>query len=50
MGKEYWLCCYDVAVEDICEENSVDWDEGEKILLNLLDQNPRYLDGYITYD
>lgn len=50
MSKEYWIQCYESAIEDLCDEHDIDGEEGEKMLDKLLDENPRYLDGYITYD
>jgi|GEM_PF-5498173 hypothetical protein len=50
MCKEYWEQCYERATENLCDEHNIDWEDGEKMLIALLDQNPHYLDGYITYD
>lgn len=50
MCKEYWLHCYEVAIEDLCNEHDIDGEEGEKMLEKLLEEDPHYLDGYITYE
>jgi hypothetical protein len=50
MCKEYWIQCYDTALEDLCDEHDIDYDEAEKLLEKLLDENPNYLDNYLTYE
>jgi hypothetical protein len=50
MSKEYWEHCFECAVENLAEEHNIDGEEAEKMLFYLLDENPNYLDGYITYD
>ena len=50
MSKEYWLNCFEYCVEDIANERGLEFEEAEKVLEELLDKNPNYLDGYITYD
>jgi hypothetical protein len=50
MCKEYWIQAYESAIEDLCDEYDIDSDEAEKRLINLLDENPNYLDNYITYE
>ena len=49
-GKEYWLHCFEIAVEDLCKEHNIEWDQAEDMLINKLDKNPKYLDGYCTND
>ena len=50
MWKEYWLQCYESAIEDLCDEHDIEGEEAEKMLKKLLDENPNYLDWYLTYD
>ena len=46
MCKEIWVQDYECAIEDLAEEHDVDYEESEKILTKLLDEDPSYLDGY----
>lgn len=47
MSKEYWVMCYESCVEDLCNEHNLEWDSAESLLLEKLDAEPHYLDGYM---
>jgi hypothetical protein len=49
-AKEYYLMCYENAVEDLCEAHGIEFLEAEEMLLKILDEDPDYLDGYLAYD
>lgn len=50
MSKEYWLMCYESAIQDIDDEKDTDYDDAEKILEMKLENDPYYLDGYLSYE
>ncbi len=50
MSKEFWIMCYEKAVEDLCEEHDIDSDAAAIMLENILNENPHYLDNYISMD
>ncbi len=50
MSKDYWIHAYECAIEDLCEELDIGWDEAEEILQGYLEKDPKYLDGYISYE
>ena len=49
MSKEYWIHCYDCAIEDIANDNDISMDDAEVKLIKLLDDDTSYLDGYLSY-
>ena len=50
MSKEYWIQCYECAIEDLMEDQDLNHENAELLLQNILDENSRYLDGYLIYD
>lgn len=49
-AKEYWLHCFEIAVEDLCKKHDIEWDKAEEMLIDLLDKDPHYLNRYCTYE
>ncbi len=45
-GKELWVLAYDCRIEELAEENDLDYDQAEKMLQSFLDEEPGYLDDY----
>lgn len=50
MCKEMWIQSFEAAVEDLAEEHDIEDEEAEELLKRILDKDPRYLDGYLTYE
>lgn len=50
MSKEYWIQGYEEAIEEIAEDKDISYDEAEVLLDDILEKDPRFLDGYLTYD
>jgi hypothetical protein len=48
MSKEFWIMCYEKAVDDLCEEHDIECDEAIAMLENILNENPHYLDNYMA--
>lgn len=46
--KELWIQAYETAIERICDEKDIDWDQGETQLQKILYEEPGFLDGYWT--
>lgn len=44
--KEKWCEAYEATIDDIMEKDKCDYDEAKKILDDLLDEMPGYLDNY----
>lgn len=49
MGKEIWLHSYECAVEDVGEELDCELEKAEEILVERLNADPSYLDGYYAF-
>lgn len=49
-GKDYWIDCYERATHDLAEEHDISFEEAEKMLERYLEEDPSYLNNYITYE
>jgi|HubBroStandDraft_3_1064219.scaffolds.fasta_scaffold1484227_1 hypothetical protein len=43
-----FLKCYDAAIDDIAAAIDIDWNDAERILVKVLDEDISYLDKYYT--
>jgi hypothetical protein len=47
MCKELWIEAYDSKIEEIMQKHDMGYEEADELLKEVLDSNPRYLDGYM---
>lgn len=47
MGKELWLEAYESKVLEMMQRHNMDYEEADELLKIVLENNPRYLDGYM---
>ena len=40
MCKEIWIQFYEAAIEELCEEKNIEWDEAEVIVQQMIDNDP----------
>lgn len=47
-SKDYWNHLFEVVIEHLCKEHDIEWNQGEEMLISMLDKDPHYLESYCS--